>query len=139
MKSKTETGFGLLIELLVVCIVSSVLMAMAVPAYMRMQAAQQQVQARQQLRTVAQAEAVIAICQLTVGCTVSPGVANIVPAQPAITQFGYVLTFTNGACWMYTATPSTNFYSQYSYYTDCTGVLRYAMNNPTAASPVWPQ
>jgi type II secretory pathway pseudopilin PulG len=134
-----ELGAALLIELLFVLIISSIILAQAVPAYMRMMAIQQEVQARQQIRAVVQAETQIALCNMTAGCSVPVGVSSVVPLT-TVNQFGYVFQITPGACFIYTAVPQSSAKGQRSYYSDCSNVLRYVESpatNPTAASPVW--
>lgn len=139
-KRTNESGIGLLIELLFVMIISTIIMAGAIPAYQRMQAVQQETAARQQLRNVAQANAAIALCNMQAGCAVSVTVSNLIPTQPTINLQGYTFAFTPGACFIYTATPVSPSLGQHSYYIDCTGVVRFVSapaTNPTAASPVW--
>jgi type II secretory pathway pseudopilin PulG len=136
IRKQNQAGFALLLELMVVCLVTTTLMCMAVPGFMRVRSSEQEVQARQQMRTVSNANAAIAICQQTTGCVVNPGVSSLVPAAPSITQGGYTFVYTTGSCWNYIATPVSDELGQRSYYVDCTGVLRFG-TNPGPTSPIW--
>lgn len=141
MKRKNEQGWALLIELMIVALVSTILMSGAVVSYQRLQYVQQEQAARQQLRNVAQAESMIALCAMQSGCAPSVGVANLVPTVPTMNWLGYTFTFTNAACFQYTATPLNPAASQRAYYVDCSNVLHYVSAGskvaPGPSSAVW--
>ena len=141
MKSRNDGGFGLLLELLIAMAITTILLAGSTVLAYRVRAAQNQTDAQTRLRQVAQAEAAIAICAQTTGCTPSVGLTAIIPPDgSAIEQSGYTFTFNwNGGYWTYTAVPTVQGFSGTgTFYMDFTGVCRCSPdNNPSAgqASP----
>jgi len=94
VKSRNDGGFGLLLELLIAMAITTVLLAGSTVLAYRVRAAQNQTDAQTRLRQVAQAEAAIAICAQTAGCTPSVGLTAIIPPDgSAIEQSGYTFTF----------------------------------------------
>ena len=141
MKSKTERGFGLLLELLIAMAITIILLAGSTALVYRVRAAQNQTDAQTRLRQVAQAEAAIAICAQTAGCTPSVGLTAIIPPDGSvIRQSGYTFTFTwNTGYWTYTAVPtSQGFSGTGTFYIDFTGVCRCMPDNDPSASPTSP-
>jgi type II secretory pathway pseudopilin PulG len=135
---RNQRGFALLIELLIVCIVSTTLMAMAVPAFLAFKRSQNQQLAEQQIRTVAQAQAAIAICQGTAGCSPSVGLTSLVPVDGILNMFGYTLQMQHvGATWIYTAQPIVaNSTGYYAFYVDTSGQVRCEPVAATLTSPI---
>ena len=141
MKSKTERGFGLLLELLIAMAITTILLASSTALVYRVRAAQNQTDAQTRLRQLAQAEAAIAICAQTAGCTANVGLTAIIPPDGSvIQQSGYTFTFTwNNGYWTYTAVPtSQGFSGTGTFYIDFTGVCRCMPDNAPSASPTSP-
>ena len=137
MKSKTERGFGLLLELLIAMAITTILLASSTALVYRVRAAQNQTDAQTRLRQLAQAEAAIAICAQTAGCTANVGLTAIIPPDGSvIQQSGYKFTFTwNNGYWTYTAVPtSQGFSGTGTFYIDFTGVCRCMPDNAPPAS-----
>jgi type II secretory pathway pseudopilin PulG len=136
-----ESGFGLLLELVVAMAITAILLAGSTAIVFRVRAVQNQVDAQMRLRQVAQAEAAIAICAQTPQCTPSIGLTAIVPADGSvIQQSGYAFAFHwNSGYWTYTAVPtSQNFSGVATFYADVTGIIRCMPNNDPAAGPTSP-
>ena len=141
MRNKRERGFGLLLELLIAMAISTVLLAGSTALIYRVRAVQNQMDAQTKLRQISQAEAAIAICAQTPGCTPSVGVTAIIPADGSvIQQSGYTFTFRlNGGYWTYTAVPKTQGFSGVeTFYIDYTGVCRCMPDNSPPAGPTSP-
>lgn len=141
MKSKTERGFGLLLELLIAMAITTILLAGSTVLAYRVQAVHNQTDAQIKLRQVAQAEAAIAICAQTAGCTPSVGLTAIIPPDGSvIRQSGYTFTFNmNGGYWTYTAVPtSQGFSGTVTFYIDFTGVCRCLPDGNPTAGPTSP-
>ena len=141
MKSKRERGFGLLLELLIAMAITTILLAGSTSLVYRVRAAQNQTEAQTRLRQVSQAEAAIAICAQTAGCTPSVGLAAIIPPDgSAIQQSGYLFTFNwNGGYWTFAAAPIVQGFSgTETFYIDYTGVCRCMPDNDPAAGPSSP-
>ena len=141
MKKKTERGFGLLLELLIAMAITTILLAGSTALAYRVRAVHNQTDAQIKLRQVAQAEATIAICAQTAGCTPSVGLTAIVPADGSvIRQSGYTFTFNwNAGYWTYTAIPtSQGFSGTGTFYIDFTGVCRCMPDNYPSAGPTSP-
>lgn len=136
-----ESGFGLLVELLVAMAISAILLAGSTAMVFRVRATQNQVDAQTRLRQVAQAEAAISICAQTTECTPSVGLTSIIPANgSAIPQSGYIFAFNwNGGNWTYTAIPIAQGFSGIgTFYVDVTGIIRCMPDNNPAAGPASP-
>lgn len=138
MKSKTERGFGLLLELLIAMAITTILLAGSTALVYRIRAAQNQADAQTRLRQVAQAEAAIAICAQTAGCTPSVALTAIIPSDGSvIQQSGYTFAFNwNNGYWAYTAVPTAQGFSGTgTFYIDFTAVCRCMPdNNPSAGA-----
>lgn len=140
MKKKNERGFALILELMLVCLITTILMAMALPAYQRVLAIQEEQAARSYMRTIAWAESTISLCNLQPGCSVPVGVSSLVPTLPTVTQYGYSFNYVSGACWQISATPMNSAMLQRNYFMSCDGLLHaqsYGTGIATASSPVW--
>jgi type II secretory pathway pseudopilin PulG len=141
MKSKNERGFGLLLELLIAMAITTILLAGSTVLAYRVRAVQNQTDAQIRLRQIAQAEAAIAICAQTAGCTPSVGLTAIIPSNGSvIQQSGYTFTFSwNNGYWTYTAVPSAQGFSGAgTFYIDFTGVCRCMPDNNPSAGPTSP-
>ena len=141
MKSKKERGFGLLLELLIAMAITTILLAGSTVLAYRVRAVQNQTDAQTRLRQVAQAEAAIAICAQTAGCTPSVGLTAIIPSDGSvIQQSGYTFIFNwNNGYWAYSAVPITQGFSgTETFYIDFTGVCRCVPDNNPAAGPTSP-
>lgn len=138
---RKKNGFGiLLLEIMISILCASVLMAASVPAYFRLLASQQQVRALQRVRTIAQANADAALCDLQTGCSAGVAVNSLIPTWTTLTVDGYNFAYTTGTCFILTATPAQSAnYGQDSFYTDCSTVVHYMSNGSpaTATSPIW--
>ena len=136
-----EAGFGILLELLVAMAISAILLAGSTVAIYRVRGAQNQVDAQQRLRQVAQAEATLAICAQTSGCVPSVALTGIIPPDgSSIPQSGYVFHYSNNfGSWIMTAVPvNQTFSGQATYWIDYTGILRCMPNNDPPAGPTSP-
>ena len=141
MRDKKESGFGILVELLIAMAISTIILAGSTAIVYRIRATQNQSDAQTRLRQVAQAEATISICAQTAGCAPSVGLTGIVPPDGSvIQQSGYTFSFAwNGGYWTYTAVPILQGVSGVSsYYIDFTGVCRCMPNNSPSAGPTSP-
>lgn len=115
----SEKGFALLLELLIVCIVSSVLFAMAVVPFMKLRASEDMHSAETQVRLIGNTQANLALCSVTPSCIPSMAVQNIANAPSlvpgGVMQIGtytYTWNSINGN-WNYTAMSNqgmSNFY-----------------------------
>lgn len=119
-----QRGFSLL-ELLIVCIIVIILVAMAVPNAAKIQMSFNQVNARQHLATIGQALVVNTLCGTMSNPPAScASIPAMIPTQPWIAS-GYVFTPVVGATYSLTAMPSIpNQSGMYSYYTDGSGFVR---------------
>jgi type II secretory pathway pseudopilin PulG len=141
MKSRNDGGFGLLLELLIAMAITTILLAGSTVLAYRVRAAQNQTDAQTRLRQVAQAEAAIAICAQTAGCTSGVGITAIIPPDgSAIQQSGYTFTFNwNNGYWTYTAVPIVQGFSGTgTFYMDFTGLGRCSPDNTPSAGPASP-
>jgi hypothetical protein len=141
MRKKREAGFGLLLELLIAMAITTTILAGSTAIVYRVKAMQNQSDAQTRLRQVAQAEAAIAICAQTAGCSPSIGLVAIVPDDGSvIQQSGYTFTFhLNGGNWIYTAVPTIQGFSGGgTFYLDVTGVCRCMPDNNPSAGPASP-
>lgn len=141
MKNKRERGFGLLLELLIAMAITTILLAGSTALVYRVRAVQNQTDAQTRLRQVAQAEAAIAICDQTAGCSPSVGLTAIIPPDGSvIRQSGYTFTFNwNHGYWTYTAVPTAQGFSGTgTFYIDFTGVCRCMPDNNPSAGPTSP-
>ncbi len=131
---RTQKGFALLIELMIVCLVFLILAAVSVPSFVQMQRIQSQQDARHRAEQVAWAESTIALCSLNPGCNASSAFP-ILPQQQLMQVGQYKFFFNvNGPNWTYTAIPINP--QWVSYYEDQTSVLRCATGAATAESPI---
>lgn len=138
---KPEAGFGILLELLVAMAISAILLAGSTVAIFRVRGTQNQVDAQQRLRQVAQAQAALAICAQTSGCVPSVALAAIIPPDGSnIPQSGYVFHYSNNfGSWIMTAVPvSQTFSGQATYWMDYTGILRCMPDDNPLAGPTSP-
>jgi hypothetical protein len=138
MSSKKERGFGLLLELMIAMAITTILLAGSTALVYRLRAVQNQVDAQTRLRQLAQAEAAIAICAQTMGCTPGVGLTAIIPPDGSvIEQSGYTFAFNwNHGYWSYTAVPTVQGFSGTStLYIDYTGVSRCMPDNNPSAGP----
>jgi hypothetical protein len=121
--------------------ITTILLAGSTVLMSRVQAAQNQADAQTRLRQIAQAEAAIAICAQTAGCTPSVGLTAIIPPdESAIRQSGYTFTFSwNHGYWTYTAVPTVQGFSgTRTFYIDYTGVCRCMPDHNPSAGPSSP-
>ena len=138
MRNRNERGFGLLLELLIAMAITTILLASSTALIYRVRAVQNQTDAQTRLRQIAEAEAAIAICAQTAGCTPNIGLTAIIPPDgSAIQQSGYTFTFKwNGGYWTYTAVPIVQGFSGIgTFYIDYTGVCRCMPDNSPSAGP----
>jgi hypothetical protein len=141
MRNKKESGFGILVELLIAMAISTIILAGSTAIVYRVRATQNQSDAQTRLRQVAQAEATISICAQTSGCVPSVGLTGIVPPNGSvIQQSGYTFSFSwNGGYWTYTAVPIMQGVSGVeTFYIDFTGVCRCMPDNNPSAGPTSP-
>lgn len=133
---RSEKGIALLVEMLIVCIVTSILMAMSVPSFTAMMRSQNQVAAHKQVSLVSQAQSEVAICSVNNTCSAA-AVAPLVPAPGTMVMGGYTYVFAqNGNTWTYTATPQLGFNAgAFAYFVDQTGIVRCAPSGASVASP----
>jgi len=128
-----QAGFAILLELLIAGMVSTILLCMATVNVVQVRASQNQENARTRLRTVAQAQASIALCNAQRGCVVPNGIAHIVPPVGTVTQFGYTYTMGTDAVtgeWWLTANPVVvGFSGTQTYFIDDTGILRCGLSS----------
>lgn len=141
MKGKRESGFGLLLELLIAMAITTTLLAGSTAFVYRVRAGQDQAEAQTRLHQIAQAEAAIAICAQTSGCTPIIGLTAIIPADGSVIhQSGYEFTFNwNHGYWTYTAVPTVQGFSGTgTFYIDYSGVCRCMPDNNPSAGPTSP-
>ncbi len=142
MKSRRrkDAGFALLIELLIVCIVTSIVMCGAVVSWQGMRAVINMQGAEARIRQFGNANALVTLCAMQTGC-VSPSGAIAITQWPAmgspINIQRYTWTYVPGPNWSMTATPQTPQDGTYSFYVDQSNSVRCALGSAvTATSPV---
>jgi type II secretory pathway pseudopilin PulG len=119
---KSEWGFALLLELMITCMVTTILMAMAVPAFMQMRAATYQEAAESQVRTIGRAQAAVALCSVS-NCS-AQAVVGLIPAPGTVQMQGYSFVMVGGANWTYTAVPLSTAAGHYQFYVDQSETVR---------------
>ncbi len=133
MRKRNRNGYGLILELLFVCIVSSILMAEAIPMWIEVRLAQQQQDTLQHIRQYGHAVTAVNLCAITQGC-VTPAALNAITTWP-LTFYPGTITI-EGYIWKYglscgadslaclTATPKTNVDGKYAFFIDDTSTVR---------------
>jgi type IV pilus assembly protein PilE len=135
MRRKNQSGFVLLLEMMLVCLILLTLAAIATPSFVQMQRSQTQQAARKRVEQVAWVESTIALCALNPGCN-SSAIVPLLPQQPSMQVGGYQFDFAvSGSNWTYTATPRVN-RGTFAYFVDTSGVLRCDVLTATLASPI---
>lgn len=138
MLRKAQSGFALILELVICCAVTAILMSAATVAIVRVRLAENQVAAKQRVRSVILAENASNWCAIPANACATP-LTSTIPAPGSIVQSGYTFVFVNvgGGAWTYQAIPQiqgTGGTGFVSFYADNTGVLRCSAGTPATAS-----
>jgi len=136
-REETQKGYAELIGLLIMMVCCLVLAAAAVPALQRIQAGQNQSQAKTRILLIGNSLATAAQCSLSTPPCNTTSLLAIVPSPPSIIrQQGYQEVFTQaGASWTITESPLNSNSGVFSYFLDQTGVLRCGQGQVTSTSP----
>lgn len=133
-KLRKDSGIGLLVEMLCVCMIMACLACLAVPNVVQIQKSQEQNSAKARVQQFSIIQLQLALCAAQTGCTPPVGLSAAVSAYTSgvpLVQGAYQYTWTNlgGGLWSYVAVPGQSIFAGTQvFFVDQSSVVRCGNN-----------